>query len=190
MPEDMKERIFINCIMEMEEDTMTKNRTDKKIKRTITAAASLALILCLTGVTALAASGKLQGYFRDIVRFDGAVTGTAYEQATDEIHVKVTCENDKLMILAEVEDPTAAPYAFIDNLEISSYRIVDASGKEVISGASGECAELAEGKAVLEIPADALDNGNYRLIIEQIVGSAKAEQPLVISGEWVCEFTR
>lgn len=48
----------------------------------------LVLCLCLTGVTALAATGKLQGFFSDITGWNGAVVGTSYEQATKELEVK------------------------------------------------------------------------------------------------------
>ena len=69
MPKDMQRRIIENCYMEME-----KKRMNKMFKRPMVVAASFALCVCLTGVTALAATGKLEGFFKDVKRWDGAVS--------------------------------------------------------------------------------------------------------------------
>lgn len=67
MPKEMRDRIIRNCYIESEEQTMHKNTTKKFIKKPMAVAASFVLCLCLTGVTALAATGKLQGFFKDIL---------------------------------------------------------------------------------------------------------------------------
>lgn len=36
-----------------------------------------------------------------------------------------------------------------------------------------------------EVPA-----GEYKLIVTELVGGFKADQPLVVSGTWECEFTK
>ena len=45
------------------------------------------VLLCAVLPNAMAASGMLKGFFRDVKRPDGAVIGTTYEQATDEIAI-------------------------------------------------------------------------------------------------------
>ena len=95
MPDDMKNRIVSKCKVELEEQKMSKRKINKFARRPMVAAASLVLCLCLAGATVLASTGKLQGFFKDVKRWDGAVVGTTYEQATDEIAVKITEVKDE-----------------------------------------------------------------------------------------------
>lgn len=50
--------------------------------------------------------------------------------------------------------------------------------------------EIVEGKAKIIIPTDTLVPGEYKLIVDEFVGEKKADQPLVMSGNWECKFTR
>ena len=93
MPKDMQQRIIEKCYIETEKKNM-----NKMFKKPMVAVASFAICVCLMGVTALAAAGKLEGYFRDIKRWDGAVIGTAYEQATDEVELNIIEFSDKLVV--------------------------------------------------------------------------------------------
>ena len=92
MPKDMQQRIIEKCYIETE-----KKRMNKMFKKPMVAVASFAVCVCLMGVTALAATGKLEGYFRDIKRWDGAVIGTAYEQATDEVELNIIDVSDLVL---------------------------------------------------------------------------------------------
>ncbi|MBR1854388.1 MAG: hypothetical protein IJ794_14820 [Lachnospiraceae bacterium] len=208
MPQKMQQRIIDNCYKEMEitmmkhtyngEMCVEKNKT--LFMRPMAAAASLILCFCLAGVTGLAASGKLQGFFRNIVRWDGAVTGTTYEQATDEIHMQITDVADTLTVEFTILDPTVAPYAYIDTFGIKEYTIVNADGKVVagndvspdkaVKDQSLDMAKLSNGNATVTIPLTSVPAGEYTLIITKLVSSAKADQPLEISGVWECTFIR
>ena len=126
MPEDMQARIMKKC-RNMEDEDMSKN-TKHTFKRPMVAVASLALCFCLTGVTALAATGKLQGFFRDITGWNGAVIGTAYEQATEEIELTVAHVSDNLTVAINMVNPDVAPYRFLETFGLESYRIVDRNG--------------------------------------------------------------
>ena len=88
MPDEMRSRIIRNCYLKMEEEMMRKDKRTTFFRKPIVAVASLALCICLTGISAMAATGKLQGFFKDITRWDGAVVDTSYEQATNEVEVK------------------------------------------------------------------------------------------------------
>ena len=203
MPQDMQRRIIDNCYKEMEDTTMGKTvlkRNKTLFMRPMAVAAALILCFCLAGVTGLAASGKLQGFFRDIVRWDGAVTGTTYEQATDEIHMQITDITDTLTVKFTVLDPTVAPYAMFDTFSIKEYTIVNTDGK-VAAGSNAshgkavkdqklDMAKLSNGNAVVTIPLSSVPAGKYTLIVTKLVGSAKADQPLEISGVWECTFIR
>lgn len=203
MPQDMQRRIIDNCYKEMEDTTMGKTvlkRNKTLFMRPMAVAAALILCFCLAGVTGLAASGKLQGFFRDIVKWDGAVTGTTYEQATDEIHMRIADVTDTLTVEFTVLDPTVAPYAMFDTFGIKEYTIVNADGK-VAAGSNAshgkavkdqtlDMAKLSNGNAVVTIPLSSVPAGEYTLIVTKLVGSAKADQPLEISGVWECTFIR
>lgn len=190
MPEEMKERILNNCYNSVEEKEMSKNKEKKIFTKPMAAVASMAVCFGLLGVTAMAATGKLQGFFKDITRWDGAVTGTVYEQATDEINLSVMSASDELTIIAEMVNPDAVPYKEIETFGIKTYEIVDVNGEVVVEDGAAEFTEIADGKATFAILLSDLPAGEYKLIISEFVGGAKADQPLVISGTWECEFTR
>ncbi len=187
MSEEMKARILRNCYHQKEENIMCK--VNKGFQKPLIAVASIMLCCCLVGVTALATSGKLKGFFKDIKRWDGAVTGTSYEQASDEINLSFISLSDELTVMAEMSTPDKAPYNTLETLRIETYEITDANGTVIIKGNSTEFAEIVNGKTTLSIPIAELQSGNYKLIVHGFVGSAKADQPLVINGNWICEFT-
>ncbi len=190
MSEEMQERILGNCYQKMEDKKMNKNTTKSMFKRPMIAVASLALCLCVTGVTALAATGKLQGYFKDITNWNGAVTGTTYEQATEELELKITEVSDKLTVTITMVKPDMAPYSFIETFGLESYRIVDANGKVVAKGDRTELVEIVDGMANVMISLENVAVGEYKLIVTEMVGGSKADQPLVISGTWEGDFVR
>lgn len=154
------------------------------------AALFVAVALCLSlSVTALATTGVLTGYFRDITNWNGAVVGTAYEQATDEINMSVTVNGGELTALATFSIPREFPYREIEKLGIAAYRIVDANGKIVKEGAA-ESTEVINGQTAVSIKLDDIDSGSYKLIVTAFVGEKKAEQPLNLNGNWECAFTK
>ena len=144
MPEDMKQRIVTNCYQEL---TMEKEKTsmnDRKNvgnmlwKKPLVAAAALALCLCLTGITALAATGRLQGFFKDITNWNGAITGTSYEQATEEIRVSAAVDGELLIVDVEFLIPETVPYSEFEQFGIGSYEVVDEAGIVVVEGKATE----------------------------------------------------
>lgn len=217
MPDEMKARILENCrnaglkkenidmkmmdiegkaamdnsVVETERMVQNKTRTAsaRKWPRIATVAAAVALCLGLGGVTVMAGSGKLEGFFADVTRWDGAVVGTTYEQATEEIEVSVAVNGDSLIVDAVFLKAGEAPYAFMDSVGVQAYSIVNAEGETLVEGTSNEKAGITDGKVSCKLPLDELESGNYKLIITEFVGSAKAEQDLPIKGYWVCEFS-
>jgi len=190
MPKEMQERIIRNCMMKTEENSMNKNTRKNLFQRPMVAVATLALCVCLAGMTGLAATGKLQGFFKDITDWKGAVIGTTYEQASDEMELSVVTEENALELTVTMVNPKAAPYGFFDTLAVESYKIVDANGKAVVEGNATEAVKVADGKVMISIPVENLAGGEYKLVVTELVGSAKADQPLVISGKWECAFIR
>ena len=167
-----------------------KKTSNTFFRRTAAVAASLVLCLCITGVTALAASGQLKGFFKDITNWKGAVIGTAYEQATDELKVQLVDSGEELTLLVTMVNPKAAPYFTIQELGVEKYEILDASGKVVLKGEPTAMTEVVDGQATIIVPANELGAGTYKLVIRAFVGGAKAEQPLNMSGTWEVDFNR
>ena len=73
MPDDMRMRIIENCYLARGEKRMRKDKENAFFGKPAATAAAVALCICLTGMTAAAATGKLQGLFKDIIRWDGAI---------------------------------------------------------------------------------------------------------------------
>ena len=188
MPDDMKHRIVRNCktqIYSIGKESTMKNNVFRK-----SAAVAAAVVICLSlSVTALAATGVLKGSFRDIMNWQGAVVGTSYEQATDEISMSVTVNGQELTVLATFADPQMAPYVYSERLGIAQYRIVDENGKEVKEGAA-ESVEVIHGQATVKIPLADIESGKYKLIVTAFVSEKKADQPLNINGNWACVFSK
>lgn len=199
MPEEMKERILAGCEenrmlsieKERERTNMRKFSGNKRSHKLLVAAASLALCVCVTGMTALAASGQLKGFFKDKIGWNGAIVGESYEQATDEIQVSIANTDTKagVEVLVTLVKPEMAPYRELDMIGIENYQIIDAAGNVVAEGGMEEYVEMAD-SFVMTIPTENIEEGAYKLVITAFTGAAKANQPLSIYGEWECEFTK
>ena len=192
-PFDLKEEI-----KNMEERTMSKPKIT--IKRALALVAVLALCLVTVCMTPLASS--IKGFFSDIIRFDGAITGTQYENATNDIKVDVletTSENGNVIIPVELtfENPTEAPFPYIQEVAISEYKILDSNNKEIIktklSAEDGDKGTVSDGKVLvnLSLNASKFKSGDeYTIAIEKMYGLSKADAPLHITGRWECKFVK
>lgn len=210
MPDDMKARVIENCTLnttyETEETTMNKNTAKREYKKPILVAVAAALFICFA--LGAAAAGRY-GFFSDIVRWDGAVTGAQYENATKEIDAEViSAGNGVVTVSAVLLRPDAVPYSEEERLGIGSYEIIDSDGNVVAKGepakyseiidsegniikknGAAEFAEISDGRAEIKISAEGIESGNYKLIISSFIGVKKADKPLNICGEWECEFS-
>ncbi len=176
--------------IEIRNQNMKTNKTIPFRRKSAAMAASLALFICVSATTVLAATGILQGFFGDIFGANGAVIGTSYSQATDEVALTVTNVTDAITVEMELAYPNQAPYSELEMLGIESYTIVDVNGNVITEGTTTEMAPIVDGKVSVNISVDNISEGNYKLIISELVGGKKADQPLVLSGNWECKFTR
>ncbi len=176
--------------LEPRKQKMKTNRRTTFFRKPAAVAAALVLCVCLSGVTAIAATGGLHGYFEDVLNWNGAVVGTSYEQASDEIAMNITEVNHQLVVELVMLYPDNVPYSKFEMLGIESYNIVDADNKIIAKGTTTELTEIADGKASVCIQLDDVPSGNYKLIVSEMVGDKKADQPLILSGSWECDFTR
>ena len=188
MPEEMKRRIARNCKMKMSDDRKETVMKNLHIRKPAAVFAALAICLSLA-VAAMAAPDTVKGFFRDVTDWRGAVVGTSYEQATDEIRMEVAINDGELAVLATFADTQMAPYRYVERLGIAAYEIVDANGMAVKEGAA-ESVEVNNGYAAIPIRLDGLERGSYKLVVTAFVAEAKAEQPLELHGCWEAEFTK
>lgn len=192
MPEDMKYRITKNCKTKLsssrKEFIMKNNKNNTFLRKPIAVFVAVAILLSLS-VTALATTGVMKGFFQDITDFRGAVTGTSYEQATDEISMDGTVNNNELIVSATFINPQQPPYCYTEKLGIAEYSITDTNGKLIKEG-SANSAEIVNGQAEISIPLNAINSGSYKLVVTAFVSEKKADQPLNINGNWSCDFTK
>ncbi len=184
-------------IKNMEVHTMSKPKTT--VKRALALVAVIAL--CSITVTMTPLANSIKGFFSDIIRFDGAITGTQYENATNDIKIEVlesTSENRNIIPLSlTFENPTEAPFSFIEEVAVSEYKILDSKNKEIIktklSAEDGDKGTVQDGKVLVDLSiANAkIESGKeYTIVIEKMNGFAKADAPLHITGTWVCKFVK
>lgn len=191
MPEEMKHRVIRNCKAKISgserRGTMKPDMNHTFWRKPVTAAI-LVMIICLS-VSAVAASEVLKGYFRDIKKWNGAITGTSYEQATDEIDMSVTVDGNELSVLVTFVIPQEFPYREAEKIGIDAYRIMDSNGRIVKEG-TVEAADIIDGQTTVKIQLDGIDSGSYKLVVTAFVTEKKADQPLNLNGSWVCDFSR
>ena len=188
LSEEGKARILRNCQPETfyETKAIKMKKANHWFKKPAAVVAVVSLCLCLT-VAAAAASHS--GFFKDITNWRGAITGTQYEQATEEIEIAVVSGKNEITVCAEMLHSALPPYNELEAFGVKTYKILDMSGKTVIEGEETEHFALTNGKAEIIIPLDTVSSGAYRLVITSFVGTKKADQPLQINGTWECEFS-
>ena len=176
----------------VEGKNMSKPRNITWLRKVSTVAA----VVTVCAITVVSA-GAIKGMFKDVKRWDGAVIGTEYVNATNDIEMNITeTKAEYISLDINFENPNEAPFAFLEEVAITDYKILDNNDKEVLEVNStvenGVKSKVENGKILIELPTnDKLDNDeNYKLVIDTVYGLAKAEQPLKITGTWECEFTR
>ena len=181
-----------NAKKEREERQMNK----KNIIRTVLATAAVAGVCILTtGNTAI--GNTVKGFFKDVTRWDGAVVGTEYLQATEEIKmdvVKASVENGTIQLCLEVTfvEKEQIPWKYIEEMALGSYKILDEEGKEVIvvenDAIEGAKGTVVNGETQIVFEAGQLmEDIEYTIVIESMYGLEKADAPLEIKGNW--EYT-
>lgn len=188
MPNGKKRRMAENIRIQLEREENASMKT-KPIARKSMAVFAAAVICVMLSVAALAASETVKGYFRDITNLWGAVVGTSYEQATDEITVSAKVEGDRLVVTASFADPGAVPYVYSEQLGIGAYEIVDASGN-ILKEGTVKAEAVVNGQTRLAIPLDGIGIGSHKLVITEFVSEKKADQPLSMHGNWEMEFEK
>jgi len=201
MTDEMQRRVIRNCrteaAQEREKQEMNQRRNFSWMKKTVAVAAVLSICVCCMAVAA--ATGKL-GYFKDVVNWNGAVTGTEYVQADNEVDLRVlepiVKEGTMLLEVELVFDrPDDAPFAYMEEVTLSEYRVVDGAGKDVVvitgDEAEGVTSAVDGGKTQLTLmlgSEEMFTDNAYTLVLESFYGLKKADSLLEVTGHWECGF--
>lgn len=185
MPEEMKNRIIKNCYLQISnKEEYTMKKTNRGFKKMLPLVA--VMVVCVISVGAVVAN-HIRG-FKDVTK-GTAVVGTVYEETTEMIKLDTEVK-DNLIVSAEIIEYNKPPYVELDIIDINSYKILDNSGKAVKEGSAKSISTFENGKVSFEIPLNDIVSGEYKLVINEFVGSKKADQPLPIKGTWECSFTK
>ncbi|MBQ7858553.1 MAG: hypothetical protein IJ347_00245 [Faecalibacterium sp.] len=177
---------------EMEKKKMKYTEPNNAVKFRLPkrAFAVFAAAVCTLALAGSALAGPIKGFFADVTRWDGAVTGTEYHAQPDELALTAAVQGQDLVVDVHFEMPDEAPYAFLEQFAAGKYQVLDAAGSVVAEGEKSEAAAVQSGQVQLVLPGAAahLAAGQYTLQLTEFIGSAKADQPLPILGSWQCGF--
>lgn len=194
-------------VRDMTEKTWKKEekRGYSAAKRMAVTAATLALVLAGSNGLVYAATGStwMGGIFSDITNFTGAVVGTEYVQATEEVSISITEavieEGDVLLTLdMDFLYKDKAPYKYLEQVSVTDVIIVDVGGREIPVQVAADCEEspscaiTTEGGSSIQLRiSDPMMKkaGNYTMRLESFWGMSKADAPVEIKGSWSCGFT-
>ena len=186
MSDEMQTRIIKNCrcagIYKTEEISMKKRNHSWLMKPAVIAAV---LSLCMAAVTA----GNYIGHFRDVTDWTGAVTGTEYVQASNDIRINLTADQNTLTVHVTFLTPDTFPYQALETLGLDTYQVIDSSGAVILTGEGSDFFDITNGTASISLPISDFDSGTYTLQVESFSGAKKADAPIRIIGSWICDFT-
>ena len=188
MSDEMQERVIKSCRMKASQETeeFSLHKPIKfKQKRIMYIAAVVALCLCVS--IAAAASGQ-SGFFQDIKKWNGAVVGQEYVDATNEIEISADVVNDELIVSTKILNPDSIPYCELDTLEFTEYEIIDENGNVIMRREGSGSYVINDGNIIMTFPLETMEEGEYKLLVESFTGEAKADQPLIIKGNWEADF--
>lgn len=130
-----------------------------------------------------------KGYFRDTKNWYGAVTGTTYQNADEEIAVNITVSNSDIVLDIYFRCPYEFPYREIEELALKEYQVIDLDGRIVCSETKTvQYSNVLDGKTSFQIYLGDIPDGEYKLQIQSFEGIKTPEHPLVINGKWESKF--
>ena len=96
---------------------------------------------------------------------------------------------DELIVEITMLNANVAPYSSFELFGIENYKIMDTEGNVVDEKHAVDMSSVTNGKVRICVSLENVSAGEYVLIVNELVGSSKADHPLVLSGIWECEFT-
>ncbi len=175
-----------------------KNKSNFSKKLTVAVASFAALFIASSAIT-YAATGNtwIRGFFKDITRPDGAVTGTEYISMDSEIRISTSDlitddESVTIPITIQFMTPGAIPFKFLEELALGTFTLTDNEGKVIPLPAppsEPSYSKIISGSVQINLMIDAdllQPDTTYTLHIKSLYGSKKADAPLLLKGNWSC----
>ena len=179
---------------------MRRNNINKYIRRVSGVAATFIIAITLIATSNTALANSIKGFFKDITNRNGAVIGTVYDQATEEIDIEMAkgiIKDNEISMKVEVtfKDISKAPYNVIEALTLGDFKIVDSLGNKINFKINDEDKNLVEvnnedqskrsftGNIVIN-KNNSISSDKYTLIINSFYGHKKADAPIEIKGNW------
>ena len=181
----------------LEEKNMNKHKNIYWLKKVSVFAA----VVALCTITVVSAD-SINGFFKDVTRWDGAIIGSEYANATNDINITTLDMvnengNEILPLNITIAKENEITLKSIQEIAITEYQIVDMNDKEILKVSTtlenATKGKIENGKALLNlfIKEAELDLGKeYKIVINNMFGLAKADGPLEITGNWNCKFVR
>lgn len=157
----------------------------KKIPKWTVAIIIPAVIACVSAGTYIAVDG---GFFRDKTTITGTVIGQTYENATDEIEVTSDYSDGILHITLNLLKPDSIPYSILEEMKPYDFSLTNLSDNSVAEDIQFDYAVINENTVDIAVDLNAIENTEYRLKINSLIASKKADQPLEIKGNWETVF--
>ena len=177
-----------------------RNNINKYIKRVSGVAATFIIAITLIATSNNALANSIKGFFKDITNRNGAVIGTVYDQATEEIDIEIAktiIKDNEISMKIEVtfKDISKPPYNVIEALTLGDFKIIDSLGNKINFKINDEDKNLVEvnnedqskrsftGNIVIN-KNNSISSDKYTLIINSFYGHKKADAPIEIKGNW------
>ena len=185
LSEKTKNSIIESCYLQIsEKEKYTMKKAKKVFVKTLPLVAVMAICVISAGVIV---ANHSRG-FKDVKK-GTAVVGTVYEEATEMVKLNAETK-ENLIVSAEFADYDKPPYVYLDVIDINNYKIFDSSNNVICKGNAKSVSYFENGKVTFEIPTEDIPSGKYKLVVNEFLGSKKADQPLTITGLWECEFVK
>lgn len=135
LPANLHQRSKIGILQAQRELKENNRITVKRFIKPFIGVASVTVVMFFGLIVSNPSiASTIKGYFQDIFNWKGAVVGLEYNQATEEITVKVNepilkSEDVIVPITFTVKDAMKPPYTVIQALTLNSFEVVAGSGK-------------------------------------------------------------
>lgn len=206
VPNDLSMRSKKGIYEAHAEVTATKRdfwRTNSWKLGSLAGAAVLAFSILLFSTSGFADAVK--GFFIDITNWNGAVIGTEYQNATNEITVVVgekEIQSNKIFfpLVITLNEPEKGPYSILEAFSIGEFEVLrngETVNKEQISFEAGAKSEYGfeikdEEKLLIQENHEFKTNlaikdsstSAYTLVIKSFFIQSKGDAPLEVKGQW------
>ena len=172
-----------------------KKKNFRKYYQGLAAAAVMGIVIIFASDASLATS--IKGFFANLTNWNGAIIGTTYENATDEIVVTAeNIENEEYLLTVSFNNKDKVPFSITELLEMGEYQFFN-DGKKINIESAFVNDVIDTGNLIIddkELLFHTNEN-NYKkvmiingevdeLVIKSFFIHSAGDAPLEVKGEW------